>query len=163
MKDTKSSKRPKRPVKHTYRQVAAVMLLLALSLTLTGCDPKFEEAFNSAMSINNAINKFAVDSYDLKLMTKEETSAIVDATDRIAQTAKAAVLVMEGLDPANPEQQTAMLAALGAVTDEVMKLQRDLKIANPASRHKVEAYILTIQTTLNTVRIAIAATKPEVK
>jgi hypothetical protein len=70
---------------------------------------------------------------------------------------------MEGLDPANPEQQTAMLAALGAVTDEVMKLQRDLKIANPASRHKVEAYILTIQTTLNTVRIAIAATKPEVK
>lgn len=131
------------------RALAVLCLLL-----LTACSDASKELAIAAKT-NLELQKFAIAAEQQGLLTLAEAKVIIDATDRIGKLGLSAVAVVEKVKAGDPASRTAALDAIGAIADEIGRLQ--LGIKNDSARRNVEGLLAAVVTSLNSARVIIAA------
>lgn len=139
-------------------KATAIALAISMTLALSACTDAGKQLALAAKT-NRAVQNYVIAAEKQGLMTVAETKVVVDATSRIAAVGLSAVALVEQVKSSDPESQTKALDALGLVVDELNKLQGELGIKNDTARHQVEAMLAAVQTSLNSARVVIAASK----
>lgn len=132
------------------RAALAVVLLLCL----TACSDASKQLAIAAKT-NLELQRFAVEANKQGLLTLAEAKVVIDATDRIGKLGLSAVAVVEKVKAGDPASRTAALDAIGAIADEIGRLQ--LGIKNDSARRNVEGLLAAIRLSLDSARVIIAA------
>lgn len=142
-------------MRQQHRNKAAALILLVVSaLVMSACSDAGKQLAIAAKT-NLELQKFAVAAQKDGLMSLAEAKVVIDATDRIGKLGLSAVAVVEKFKASDPASRTAALDAIGAIADEIGKLQ--LGIKSDSARRNVEGLLAAIVTSLNSARVIIAA------
>jgi hypothetical protein len=139
------------------RRLVLTYFSIVLLVLLPGCNENAAKALRDAAIANDAVQQFAIDAEKAKILTTAEAKVLVSATVKIAESGKAAVAVMRGINAQDPASKTKALDAIGIVVDQLRELQNTLKIGNDTTRREVEALLLVVQTGLNSARLIVAS------
>lgn len=132
------------------------LVALCLLLVLSACSDASKQLAIAAKT-NIELQRFAVEAQKQGLLTLTEAKVVIDATDRIGKLGLSAVAVVEKFKASDPASRTAALDAIGAIADEIGRLQPTLGIKSDSARRNVEGLLAAIVTSLNSARVMIAA------
>ena len=154
------------------RAILGVALVLALAFSLAGCNA----STNTPASVNSALNKVSQGLYDVTQATASLQSTVIQAQQmglisvndareiigvciRILQADQQASDTVRKLSALDDQSKTSVLAVLQPIIDLVSNTVNSglAGIKNPDTKAKVQLGLLTVQTTLNSIQVILAA------
>lgn len=141
------------------RLFAAVLILL---VALSACSSDLTTVAKALDDTSKAIGIFQttiIQANTDKLLSDAETAKLMSVSVRVSMAGLQAVAITKQLSTLAPTDRANLLAILTPIIDALSDAQTlDVAgIANPATRQKVQAALLLIQTSLNTAQIVLAA------
>lgn len=141
----------------------ALALFLVLCVSMAACEDasltKTAQALNDTALAVGAIQTVVIDANNTKVLSEDNTRAILQLCDKISDAGKQATAITRGLTKLTPAQRGSLAVILTPVLDAVTQAINTglVPITNQDIKTRVLASLVTIQTALTTVNIILSS------
>lgn len=151
-----------RKIRTSYRAIAAIYLLLAL----TACSDKnlrdLVETSDKIAGTITFVQKAIVDAENANLVTRNQARATMLLSIQVSQGNNSAMDIARDLSKLDEVSRSQLLTVLTPVINAVnagVNDQNILGIADPKTRDAIRGAFVAIQTSLNSINLILSASK----